>query len=134
MYNSSPADCNNALAVTSMTDYDGKPGGLSTPADMTNGDDTYTDFSNYAQAYSAGRVVAAPGARGDVGCAVDSITAAGAPRLDAGLLANRRLNARLHVRAISSSHIHPLSLLQTKSQRPPGAVHLVPARLRPLRH
>jgi hypothetical protein len=61
MYSSSPADCNNALAVTSMTDYDGKPGGLSTPADMTNADDTFTDFSNYAAPYSANRVVAAPG-------------------------------------------------------------------------
>ena len=62
MYNSSPADCANALAVTSMTDYDGKPGGLSTPPDMTNGDDTYTDFSNFAAPASAGRVVSAPGA------------------------------------------------------------------------
>ncbi len=61
MYSSSPADCNNALAVTSMTDYDGKPGGFGTPADMTNGDDTFTDFSNFAAPYSAGRVVAAPG-------------------------------------------------------------------------
>jgi len=62
MYSSSPADCNNALAVTSMTDYDGKPGGLSTPDDMTNADDTYTDFSNYAATFSSNRVVAAPGA------------------------------------------------------------------------
>ncbi|KIY96703.1 Subtilisin BL [Monoraphidium neglectum] len=61
MYNTSPPDCANALAVTSMTDYDGKPGGASTPPDMVNADDTYTDFSNFAQAYSANRVVAAPG-------------------------------------------------------------------------
>ncbi|KAI8466382.1 MAG: peptidase S8/S53 domain-containing protein [Monoraphidium minutum] len=61
MYNTSPPDCANALAVTSMTDYDGKPGGASTPEDMVNGDDTFTDFSNYAQSYSSSRVVAAPG-------------------------------------------------------------------------
>lgn len=61
MYGSSPADCDNALAVTSMTDYDGKPGGLATPADMANADDSFTDFSNYAAPYSAGRTVASPG-------------------------------------------------------------------------
>jgi hypothetical protein len=64
MYSSSPADCNSALAVTSMTDYDGKPGGVGTPEGATNADDTFTDFSNFAAPFSAGRVVAAPGALG----------------------------------------------------------------------
>lgn len=58
----SPADCPAALAVTSMSDYNGMPGGGATPPGITNLDDTVTDFSNYATSNAlASRMVAGPG-------------------------------------------------------------------------
>lgn len=57
----SPGDCPAALAVTAMSDYDGTPGGLSTPAGIkSNPDDKYSDFSNYSKVRSQ-RMLAAPG-------------------------------------------------------------------------
>ena len=58
---SSPANCPGTLIVTAMTDYNGQPGGGATPDYMKNEDDTYTDFSNYADESYADRVVSAPG-------------------------------------------------------------------------
>eukprot|EP00879_Flechtneria_rotunda_P015124 GHRR01015806.1.p1 GENE.GHRR01015806.1~~GHRR01015806.1.p1 ORF type:complete len:453 (+),score=100.59 GHRR01015806.1:758-2116(+) len=61
MMDSSPANCNGTLAVTSVSDYDGLPGGLGTPADETDLDDTYTDFSNWGSTSTASRTIAGPG-------------------------------------------------------------------------
>lgn len=58
---SSPANCPTALAVTSVSDYDGLPGGLSTPANETDLDDTFTDFSNWGSDETAARTIAGPG-------------------------------------------------------------------------
>jgi hypothetical protein len=44
-----------------MSDYNGQPGGGATPDYMKNQDDTFTDFSNYADERYADRIVAAPG-------------------------------------------------------------------------
>lgn len=60
----SPSDCAQALIVTAMADYDGKPGGLKQPPTGPGApgtkDDTAAGFSNYALVRSS-RVVAAPG-------------------------------------------------------------------------
>eukprot|EP00878_Enallax_costatus_P043748 GHUV01051816.1.p1 GENE.GHUV01051816.1~~GHUV01051816.1.p1 ORF type:complete len:276 (+),score=76.70 GHUV01051816.1:1576-2403(+) len=61
MLNSSPANCAGALAVTSMSDYDGLPGGMATPANESDLDDTYTDFSNWGSTITASRTLAGPG-------------------------------------------------------------------------
>ena len=61
MLNSSPANCPDALAVTSMSDYDGLPGGLATPAGEEDLDDTPTDFSNWGSNETAHRTIAGPG-------------------------------------------------------------------------
>jgi subtilisin family serine protease len=61
MMSSSPANCPDTLAVTSVSDYDGLPGGLGTPANETDLDDTYTDFSNWGSTSTAGRTIAGPG-------------------------------------------------------------------------
>lgn len=58
---SSPANCPTALAVTSVSDYDGLPGALSTPANETDLDDTFTDFSNWGSNDTAARTIAGPG-------------------------------------------------------------------------
>jgi hypothetical protein len=57
----SPADCPMALAVTSMSDYNGAPGGGATPSYETDKDDTFTDFSNWGSSSQANRIVAGPG-------------------------------------------------------------------------
>jgi hypothetical protein len=62
MMTSSPANCPDTLAVTSVSDYDGLPGGLGTPVNETDLDDTYTDFSNWGSTTTAGRTIAGPGA------------------------------------------------------------------------
>jgi subtilisin len=60
----SPSDCLQALVVTAMADYDGRPGGLrqppTGPGAPTTRDDAAASFSNYASVRSP-RVVAAPG-------------------------------------------------------------------------
>ncbi|KAF8068246.1 aprE [Scenedesmus sp. PABB004] len=61
MLTTSPANCPTALAVTSVSDYDGLPGGLGTPAGEEDLDDTATDFSNWGSAETANRTVAGPG-------------------------------------------------------------------------
>ena len=61
MMTSSPANCPSALAVTSVSDYDGMPGALSTPANETDLDDTFTDFSNWGNNDTAARTIAGPG-------------------------------------------------------------------------
>jgi subtilisin family serine protease len=61
MMTSSPANCPDTLAVTSVSDYDGLPGGLGTPVNETDLDDTYTDFSNWGSTSTAGRTIAGPG-------------------------------------------------------------------------
>jgi hypothetical protein len=58
---SSPANCPSTLAVTSVSDYDGQPGTLSTPANETDLDDTFTDFSNWGNNGTANRTIAGPG-------------------------------------------------------------------------
>jgi hypothetical protein len=63
MMSSSPANCPSALAVTSVSDYDGMPGALSTPANETDLDDTFTDFSNWGNNDTASRTIAGPGAQ-----------------------------------------------------------------------
>jgi subtilisin family serine protease len=64
----SPADCPMALAVTSMSDYNGQPGGGATPSYETDQDDTFTDFSNWGSSNQANRIVAGPGERLRQGC------------------------------------------------------------------
>jgi subtilisin family serine protease len=67
MMSSSPANCPTALAVTSVSDYDGLPGALSTPANETDLDDTFTDFSNWGSNDTAARTIAGPGKTHEVG-------------------------------------------------------------------
>ncbi|WIA30973.1 hypothetical protein OEZ86_001021 [Tetradesmus obliquus] len=61
MLSSSPANCADTLAVTSVSDYDGLPGGFGTPVNETDLDDTYTDFSNWGSTATAARTIAGPG-------------------------------------------------------------------------
>jgi hypothetical protein len=61
MLGSSPANCADTLAVTSVSDYDGLPGGFGTPVNETDLDDTYTDFSNWGSTATAARTIAGPG-------------------------------------------------------------------------
>lgn len=61
MMSSSPANCPSALAVTSASDYDGLPGGLSTPDGEADKDDSFTDFSNWGNNETASRTIAGPG-------------------------------------------------------------------------
>lgn len=61
MMTSSPANCPTTLAVTSVSDYDGLPGALVTPANETDLDDTFTDFSNWGNNDTAARTIAGPG-------------------------------------------------------------------------
>lgn len=61
MMNSSPANCPTALAVTSVSDYDGLPGGTGTPEGEKDLDDTATDFSNWGNNDTASRTIAGPG-------------------------------------------------------------------------
>ncbi|HZQ76428.1 MAG TPA: S8 family serine peptidase [Acidimicrobiia bacterium] len=61
-----PASYDETLAVTAMTDFDGRPGGLFTgasPCSTKGTDDTAASFSDYAVPGSpdAGHVIAAPG-------------------------------------------------------------------------
>jgi subtilisin family serine protease len=62
---STPAAYPEVLTVTAMADFDGKPGGLASPAPCTAGgrDDTAADFSDYATPSStqANHALAAPG-------------------------------------------------------------------------
>lgn len=58
---SSPANCPTTLAVTSVSDYDGLPGAIGTPANETDLDDTFTDFSNWGNNGTASRTIAGPG-------------------------------------------------------------------------
>ncbi len=53
----SPAAFNNALTVSALADFDGKPGGLGSPTCRTDQDDTLADFSNWGSAVD----IAAPG-------------------------------------------------------------------------
>jgi len=61
MMTTSPANCADSLAVTSVSDYDGLPGGFGTPENETDYDDTFTDFSNYGSESTAARTIAGPG-------------------------------------------------------------------------
>lgn len=61
MMGSSPANCPTTLAVTSMSDYDGLPGGYGTPEGEDDLDDTHTDFSNWGHESTAERTIAGPG-------------------------------------------------------------------------
>ena len=64
---STPAAYDEVLAVTAMSDFDGKPGGLASAASCADGkkeqDDTAATFSDYAVPGSAdaGHTIAAPG-------------------------------------------------------------------------
>ena len=62
---STPAAYDEVLAVTAMTDFDGKPGGLATAATCSDGgqDDTAAEYSDYAAPGSAdaNHTIAAPG-------------------------------------------------------------------------
>ena len=94
---STPAAYDEVLAVTSMSDFDGKPGGLGTTADCSDGakeqDDTASSFSDYAAPGSAdaNHTVAAPGlcitsTWNDGGTATISGTSMASPHV-AGLVA-----------------------------------------------
>ncbi|MFO7942892.1 MAG: S8 family serine peptidase [Anaerolineales bacterium] len=56
--NYSPAAFDNALTVSALADFDGEPGGLSSPTCYDDQDDTLADFSNWGSAVD----IAAPGA------------------------------------------------------------------------
>jgi subtilisin len=57
-----PAAYNEVLTVAAMADFDGLPGGLSTPSCSTKDqDDTAADFSNFAAGDDANHTVTAPG-------------------------------------------------------------------------
>ena len=53
----SPASVPDAITVTAVTDFDGKPGGLGAPTCRAYEDDTLAEFSNFG----AGADIAAPG-------------------------------------------------------------------------
>jgi len=55
--NYSPAAFDNALTVSALADFDGEPGGLSSPTCRDDQDDTLADFSNWGDAVQ----IAAPG-------------------------------------------------------------------------
>lgn len=58
MNNSSPARAANALTVTALADFNGRPGGLASPTCRTDQDDTLANFSNWGtKTYE----IAAPG-------------------------------------------------------------------------
>ena len=64
MLGDGPADCAQALAVTAITDYDGKPGGKGESPygpDDTELDDTPASFSSWGTKQVANRTLAAPG-------------------------------------------------------------------------
>jgi len=55
-----PAAYNEVIAVTALSDSDGKPCGTGVPTSY-GADDTFASFSNYATGEDAGRALAAPG-------------------------------------------------------------------------
>jgi hypothetical protein len=61
MMSSSPANCPGTLVVTSVSDYDGLPGGLGTPEGEKDTDDTAWDSSNWSNEENAARTIAGPG-------------------------------------------------------------------------
>jgi len=94
---STPAAYDEVLAVTAMSDFDGKPGGLASTADCSDGakeqDDTASSFSDYAAPGSAdaNHTIAAPGlcitsTWNDGGTATISGTSMASPHV-AGLVA-----------------------------------------------
>jgi len=92
---STPAAYDEVLAVTAMTDFDGKPGGLASSATCSDGgqDDTAADYSDYAVPGSAdaNHTIAAPGTCitstwNDGGTATISGTSMASPHV-AGLVA-----------------------------------------------
>lgn len=70
---SSPANCPTTLAVTSVSDYDGLPGGTGTPQGEPDLDDTATDFSNWGSNETAARTIAGPGKAGTCACKSECI-------------------------------------------------------------
>jgi subtilisin family serine protease len=58
---STPAAYTQVLTVTSMSDYDGKRGGLAAPTCSTDQDDTASSFSNYTGGFNSVHTIAGPG-------------------------------------------------------------------------
>jgi len=71
---SSPANCPTTLAVTSVSDYDGLPGGTGTPQGEPDLDDTATDFSNWGNNETAARTIAGPGKAGRSKCGSEYVS------------------------------------------------------------